>query len=104
MLHGRLDDISIDSGAVVAEIVDALRPGGYAQAQVLAASLRHPEHLKTAATLAARSPPSRRRSCARRSTPADDVRDLQVTEDWQSRPSFAEWLRALTSDAKVAGR
>src|ERR687889_673564 len=46
---GRLDDISVDSAAVVKEIVDTLRPGGYPQAQVLAASLRHPEHLKTAA-------------------------------------------------------
>src|SRR5213078_4736909 len=40
---GRLDDISIDSAGVVAEIVETIRPGGYAQAQILAASLRHPE-------------------------------------------------------------
>src|SRR3954447_8876798 len=47
---GRLDDISIDSASVVGEIVDTLRPGGYT-AQVLAASIRHPEHVVTAARL-----------------------------------------------------
>src|ERR671914_2177118 len=38
---GRLDDISVDSAAVLGEIVETLRPAGTA-AQVLAASLRHP--------------------------------------------------------------
>src|SRR5204862_2104528 len=38
---GRLDDISIDSSAVVQEIVAALRPGG-TTTEVLAASIRHP--------------------------------------------------------------
>ena len=47
---GRLDDISVDSTAVVREIVETLRPGGYT-AQVLAASMRHPEHVVTAAKL-----------------------------------------------------
>ena len=47
---GRLDDISIDSAQVVREIVEALRPGGVTS-QVLAASLRHPEHVITAARL-----------------------------------------------------
>src|SRR5207247_7237252 len=47
---GRLDDISINSADVVREIVEALRPGG-TTSQVLAASLRHPEHVVTAARL-----------------------------------------------------
>ena len=47
---GRLDDISIDSSAVVEEIVATLRPGG-TTTEVLAASIRHPEHVVTAARL-----------------------------------------------------
>ena len=47
---GRLDDISIDSAAVVEEIVATLRPGG-TTTEVLAASIRHPEHVVTAARL-----------------------------------------------------
>src|SRR4029453_16966349 len=47
---GRLDDISVDSSAVVEEIVATLRPGG-TTTQVLAASIRHPEHVVTAAQL-----------------------------------------------------
>ena len=47
---GRVDDISVDSTAVLAEIVEALH-AGESEAQVLAASLRHPMHVTTAATL-----------------------------------------------------
>ena len=46
---GRLDDISIDSESVVGEIVDALGPNR--DAQVLAASIRHPMHAVIAAKL-----------------------------------------------------
>jgi transaldolase len=102
---GRLDDISIDSAAVVGEIVDTLRPGGYPQAQVLAASLRHPEHLKTAAVL----------GCEVATVPAKVLRAAldhplttsgieKFTSDWQTRPEFAEWLSELVSSAQVAGR
>jgi transaldolase len=94
---GRLDDISIDSSAVVAEIVDALRPGG-TTTEVLAASLRHPEHVVTAARL----------GCEVATVPAKVFRqmlDHPLTEtgrerfksDWQSRPEFGEWLRELVS-------
>ena len=41
---GRLDDISVDSGAVVAEIVECFRAGGVTS-QIIAASIRHPEHV-----------------------------------------------------------
>ena len=47
---GRLDDISVDSAAVVAEIVECFRAGGMTS-QIIAASIRHPEHVVTAATL-----------------------------------------------------
>src|SRR5919204_1382704 len=94
---GRLDDISVDSAAVVAEIVEALRPGG-TTAQVLAASIRHPEHVVTAARL----------GCEIATVPAKVLRqmlDHPLTEsgrerfksDWQSRPEFGEWLRELVS-------
>ena len=46
---GRLDDISVTSEDVVAEIVEALRPDR--EAQVLAASMRNPVHVVTAARL-----------------------------------------------------
>ena len=93
---GRLDDISVDSTAVVREIVETLRPGGYT-AQVLAASIRHPEHVVTAAKL----------GCEVATVPAKVLRQMlahplttsgieKFTEDWQSRPEFAEWLRGLT--------
>jgi transaldolase len=94
---GRLDDISIDSAAVVDEIVSALRPGG-TTTQVLAASIRHPEHVVTAARL----------GCEVATVPAKVLRQMlehPLTEqgrkrfksDWESRPEFGEWLRGLVS-------
>jgi transaldolase len=94
---GRLDDISIDSATVVAEIVETLRPGG-TTTEVLAASIRHPEHVITAARL----------GCEVATVPAKVFRqmlDHPLTEtgrerfksDWQSRPEFGEWLRDLVS-------
>ena len=94
---GRLDDISIDSTAVVREIVEALRPGG-TTTQVLAASIRHPEHVVTAARL----------GCEVATVPAKVFKQMlahPLTEsgserfkaDWQSRPEFVEWLRELVS-------
>ncbi len=94
---GRLDDISIDSAAVTAEIVEALRPGG-TTTQVLAASIRHPEHVVTAARL----------GCEVATVPAKVFHQMlahPLTEqgrerfkaDWQSRPEFVTWLRELVS-------
>src|ERR687898_1256786 len=40
---GRLDDISGDPAAVLEEIVDCFRAGGVTS-QIIAASIRHPEH------------------------------------------------------------
>lgn len=98
---GRVDDISVDSTAVVAEIVDALRSSG-SDAQVLAASLRHPMHLTTAARL----------GCEVATVPAKVLRQSLVhplTEagierffsDWQSKPEFGDWLRGLVEQSKV---
>ena len=99
---GRLDDISIDSAAVVEEIVATLRPGG-TTTEVLAASIRHPEHVVTAAKL----------GCEVATVPAKVLRQMldhplttsgieKFTADWQSRPEFAEWLHGLT-ERKEAG-
>jgi transaldolase len=94
---GRLDDISIDSTAVTAEIVAALRPGG-TTTQVLAASIRHPEHVVTAARL----------GCEVATVPAKVFHQMlghpltekgrdRFKQDWQSRPEFVDWLRELVS-------
>ena len=94
---GRLDDISVDSGAVLGEIVDALRPGG-TTTEVLAASIRHPEHVVMAAKL----------GCEVATLPAKVFRQMlqhPLTEqgrerfkaDWESRPEFVEWLRGLVA-------
>jgi transaldolase len=93
---GRLDDISVDSAAVVAEIVDCFRATGVTS-EIIAASIRHPEHVVTAATL----------GCEIATLPAKVLRQMldhplttsgieKFTADWQSRPEFAEWLRGLT--------
>jgi transaldolase len=101
---GRLDDISIDSTAVLREIVEALRPGD-AGAQVLAASLRHPLHMVTAARL----------GCEVATSPGKVLRQMlahPLTEkgierfaaDWRSRPEFADWLHGLVRSGGAAAR
>jgi transaldolase len=98
---GRLDDISVDSAEVVAGIVDALRPAG-GRAQVLAASIRHPEHVVTAAKL----------GCEVATLPAKVLKQMlahplttegiaKFTQDWQSRPEFADWLRTLVDGTRT---
>ena len=98
---GRLDDISVDSAQVLAEIVGCLRPAG-ATAQVLAASIRHPEHVVTAAKL----------GCDVATLPAKVLRQMlehpltsagieRFAADWRSRPEFGEWLHALVAGGPV---
>jgi transaldolase len=100
---GRLDDISVDSTQVVGEIVAALRPAGVTT-QVLAASIRHPEHAIAAARL----------GCEVATLPAKVLRQMldhplttagiaKFEEDWRSRPEFAEWLRGLVEQSPVGG-
>jgi transaldolase len=99
---GRLDDISVDSAEVVAAIVDCLRPCGVTS-QVLAASIRHPEHVVTSAKL----------GCEVATVPAKVLRQMlahpltesgiaKFSSDWQSRPEFGEWLRQLVAGGAVA--
>jgi transaldolase len=98
---GRVDDISVDSAAVLAEIVEALH-AGESEAQVLAASLRHPMHVTTAATL----------GCEVATAPGKVLRQMlqhPLTEkgiarfaaDWQARPEFSDWLHGLVERSGV---
>jgi transaldolase len=100
---GRLDDISIDSQAVVREIVEALGPDR--EAQVLAASLRHPMHAVIAAKL----------GCEVATVPGKVLRAMlnhpltesgiaRFSDDWKSRPEFGEWLRGLVDQSAAASR
>jgi transaldolase len=99
---GRLDDISVDSAEVVRGIVDCLRPAG-GRAQVLAASIRHPEHVVTAARL----------GCEVATVPGKVLRQMldhplttagieKFSADWRSRPEFAEWLAGLVAGEPLA--
>jgi transaldolase len=99
---GRLDDISVDSAAVVGEIVDALRPAGVTT-QVLAASIRNPLHVVTAAQL----------GCEVATVPGKVLKQMldhplttagiaKFEQDWQSRPEFGEWLRGLVDARPVS--
>jgi len=94
---GRLDDISVDSTQVVSEIVDVLRPSE-SEAEVLAASIRHPLHVVTAAAL----------GCEVATLPGKVLKQMldhplttsgiaKFEEDWQSRPEFGEWLSKLVA-------
>jgi transaldolase len=100
---GRLDDISIDSEAVVGEIVEALRPDR--EAQVLAASMRHPMHVVIAAKL----------GCEVATIPAKVLKAMlahpltesgiaRFSDDWKSRPEFGDWLRGLVGESAAAQR
>jgi transaldolase len=98
---GRLDDVSIDSAEVLGAIVAALRPGGVTL-EVLAASIRHPEHVVTAARL----------GCEVATIPGKVLRQMlghplttagieRFNEDWRSRPEFAAWLDGLVSSSET---
>jgi transaldolase len=100
---GRLDDISIDSTVVVEEIADTLRAGGMTS-EIIAASIRHPEHVVAAARL----------GCEIATCPAKVLRQMldhplttagaeKFRADWDSRPEFGEWLRGLT-EKRLAAR
>jgi transaldolase len=99
--RGRLDDISVDSEAVLREIVETLRPGG-TTAQVLAASLRNPMHAVTAAKL----------GCEVATIPYKVLKQMldhplttagieKFESDWQSKPEFGQWLAQLTEGQPV---
>jgi transaldolase len=99
---GRLDDISVDSAAVMSEIVDCFRAGGVTS-QIIAASIRHPEHVIASAKL----------GCEIATVPAKVLRQMlahpltdagaeRFRKDWESRPEFGAWLRELTGGRLAA--
>jgi transaldolase len=99
---GRLDDISVDSTVVLEEIADTLRAGGMTS-EIIAASIRHPEHVVAAARI----------GCEIATTPAKVLRQMlnhplteagaeKFRQDWQTRPEFGEWLRELTEKRLAA--
>jgi transaldolase len=95
---GRLDDISVDSGQVVAEIVESFRAGGVTS-EIIAASIRHPEHVITAAQLGceiATVPGKVLKQMLNH--PLTDAGAERFRADWESRPEFAEWLGKLVGE------
>jgi transaldolase len=99
---GRLDDVAIDSEEVLAGIVEALH-AGTTEAQVLAASIRHPQHVVTAARL----------GCEVATVPGKVLKQMlehplttsgiaRFTQDWRSRPELATWLQGLLAGAPAA--
>jgi transaldolase len=100
---GRLDDIAVNSEEVLAEIIGALGPDR--EAQVLAASLRHPVHAVTAARLGAdvATIPGKVLK-AMLSHPLTDAGIAKFAKDWESRPEFGEWLRGLVEESATAKR
>jgi transaldolase len=100
---GRLDDISIDSEAVVGEIVEALGPKR--DAQVLAASIRHPMHAVIAAKLGCEvSTVPGKVLKAMLAHPLTESGIARFSDDWKSRPEFGEWLRGLVDQGVGASR
>jgi transaldolase len=93
---GRLDDVSVDSVAVLGEIVETVRSGD-APAQVLAASIRHTGHVVAAARV----------GCEVATLPGKVLRQMlehplttagaeRFTRDWEAKPELGAWLDRLT--------
>jgi transaldolase len=100
---GRVDDIAVNSEAVLAEIIEALGPGR--DAQVLAASLRNPMHAVTAARLGADVATIPGKVLKQMLVhPLTEAGIERFASDWESRPEFGEWLRGLVADSAVASR
>jgi transaldolase len=100
---GRLDDISVNSEAVLAEIIGALGPDR--SAQVLAASLRNPMHAVTAARLGCEvaTVPAKVLK-AMLAHPLTEAGTQRFADDWKSRPEFGEWLHGLVDQSAAASR
>jgi transaldolase len=89
---GRLDDISVDSTVVLEEIAGSLRAGGMTS-EIIAASIRHPEHVVAAARIATVPAKVLRQML---NHPLTEAGAEKFRQDWQSRPEFGEWLGELT--------
>jgi transaldolase len=99
---GRLDDLSVDSKAVLEEIVGALRPSD-SHARVLAASLRHPLHAVIAARVGcevATAPGKVLRQML--DHPLTDAGIERFSADWKARPEFGTWLDGLVQSSRTA--
>jgi transaldolase len=99
---GRLDDASIDSVAVVREIVEALHAAG-SSTEVLAASIRSPMHVVTAARLGsevATVPAKVLRQMA--AHPLTSAGIAQFGSDWEARPELGLWLAGLVAEPVTA--
>ena len=95
---GRLDDISIDSGAVVEEIVDCFRAGGddLADHRRLDPPPRARRHRGAALGCEIATVPAKVLN-QMLDHPLTDVGRREFRKDWESRPEFGEWLRDLTA-------
>jgi transaldolase len=93
----------VNSEDVVAEIVEALGPNR--EAQVLAASMRNPIHVVTAARLGCEvaTVPGKVLK-AMLAHPLTEAGIARFADDWKSRPEFGEWLRGLVDHSAAASR
>jgi transaldolase len=99
---GRLDDISIDSTVVLEEIADTLRAGGMTS-QIIAASIRHPEHVVAAARLGCEIATIPAKVLQQMlNHPLTDAGSEKFRADWESRPEFVEWMRELAQKRLAA--
>ncbi len=101
---GRLDDISVNSTSVLEEMIDVVGEGRF-ESEVLAASIRHPEHMVVAASL----------GCDIATVPYKVFKQMlnhplttagiaKFGEDWGSRPEFGRWLSGLVEDHRAKGQ
>jgi len=98
---GRLDDISVNSEAVLSEIVEALGPDR--EAQVLAASLRSPMHAVTAARLGCEVATAPAKVLkAMLAHPLTEAGVAKFADDWKGRPEFGDWLHGLVEQSTAA--
>jgi transaldolase len=98
---GRLEDVSIDSGETLQGIIETLHTG-QTTAEVLAASIRTPQHAVLAARLGAEiaTVPGRvlHQMLAHPLTAAGIER---FGADWASRPELGEWMTKLVDGEVV---
>lgn len=88
---GRLDDISVDASGVLQEILDCLCAEDL-RAQVLAASIRHPQHVVTAAKVGcdiATVPASVFHQMLNHPLTTSGIERFQA--DWNSEPVLEQW-------------
>jgi transaldolase len=99
---GRVDDASVDSIAVLREIVEALHAGG-ASTEVLAASIRHPMHVVTAARLGSEVATVPAKVLKQMTAhPLTTAGIEKFTSDWEARPELGQWMSSLLDEPVAA--